>query len=524
MGLFDIVQPRVAELGKIKIGGKKAETRQSSGGGEWRAPEKYDHFVVTTLHRDEKGDLIRDEALMASMSEFAGKDGKLRQLPVAVLSDDIDEVMQASWVWYSGKRVAARSDGKTLTKFFENGNWLPTPKFAEWKPELAEAKDSGGNRLFKMHAVFNCVITAKQAHWGGVYKFRTTSQITASQLAGSLLEIKQLTGGKLRGMPLRLAIRPLQVSPNGVATTVYVVHCELVGDDLLQLQNMAMERAKVELSYASQIRSASIEYRKLIAPPGVNESERDVVEITEEFHPELAARITAEQTERISELLKTLGHTADWIKPHLPERYCCTELAQLDKSQADDVIKRLESALPKKPKAVTTVAPPAPAPAKQPEPVPTPTPAPATELKQADIPLADVHCEICSERDNRAVAHSPPACTPESIKQPNPAVPPTTLQTLAEFDGSATPAAAPSATVSAPASSTPDVRAELLGQIRQLMRSLKYTDAQVLPILKKDYDAAGWDALTAENAQKVVERLTTKLAEKKSPAAAKQKV
>lgn len=234
--------------------------------------------------------------------------------------------------------------------------------------------------------------------------------------------------------------------------------------------------------------------------------------------------ISDEQTARVSELLPELGKTLDSIKANFPATYGCTELHQLSPDQAKDLIKRLESSLPKKPKASAAVAlakAETPAPIVAPAAPPPAPPAPTADLKQTDIPLADVHCEICSERDNRAVVHSPPACTPESIKQPNPAVPPTTLQTLAEFDGSATPAAAPSASTSA--SSTPDVRAELLGQIRQLMRSLKYTDAQVLPILKKDYDAAGWDDLTAENAQKVVDRLATKLAEKKSPAA-KQKV
>ena len=51
MALFDIVTPRQVEMGKIKIGGLEEKVRTSQSGNKWRAPLKYDHFVVTTLHR-----------------------------------------------------------------------------------------------------------------------------------------------------------------------------------------------------------------------------------------------------------------------------------------------------------------------------------------------------------------------------------------------------------------------------------------------------------------------------------------
>ena len=48
-----------------------------------------------------------------------------------------------------------------------------------------------------------------------VYKFRTTSRISASQLVGSLVQLQQLTGGVLRGLPLQLVVRPIRVTPDG---------------------------------------------------------------------------------------------------------------------------------------------------------------------------------------------------------------------------------------------------------------------------------------------------------------------
>lgn len=305
MGLFDVVKPQVCEIGKIKIGGKGDE-RKSQSGGTYRMPAKYDHFVITSLNRNQAGDFIRDDELMKSLvaDGWGDPDGKLRRIPISLLSNDIEDVMQAAWVWYEGKKVAARSDGVTLTKFFNGKEWLKVPEEVEWKPEYAELRDSKGSPRFKLHTIFNCVISVRQAHWGGVYKFRSTSRITASQLAGSLLEIKQLTCGVLRGMPLRLVMRPMQVAPEGKPTTVYVLHTELIGDDLIAIQDMALNRAKVELANAKSMNLAQLEYRKLVRSPGV-EDEQEAAEIADEFHPESQPYVAGETVTADGEVVAT---------------------------------------------------------------------------------------------------------------------------------------------------------------------------------------------------------------------------
>jgi hypothetical protein len=289
MALSDIIQARVPELGKIKIGGL-GEERPTRAGGKFRLPRKDDHFTITTLYREDngKGNLIPDRALMEQLAAdgYADDDGKLRQLPIAVLSNDLEEIIQATYCWYVGKRCAARSDGVKLTKFYDGKNWLPKPIETDWKPEFLEKKDDRGNRYLKLHATLSCVISAKTGHWGGVYKMRTTSTISASQLLGSLVELKRLTNGILRGLPLRLVLRPMQVAPDGKVTTVYVVHCELVGTDLQALQNLAAQRAAFELKHAKQVALAQIEYKRLIKNPGEAESIIEAAEIAEEFHPE----------------------------------------------------------------------------------------------------------------------------------------------------------------------------------------------------------------------------------------------
>lgn len=291
MGLFDLVTaPRVAELGKIKIGGKDEKVRQSQGGGTWRAPKKLDHFIITGLNRTAAGDLAPDTELMAALvaRKFGDEDGKLRRLPIMVCSNDIEDIIQARYVWYAGRKVAARSDGKTVVWFGDpkTFKFLPEPREEPWREEYADLVNPKGVKIFKLHSVFNCMIAANVARWGGVYKFRTTSWYTANQLVGSLMHIHQLTGGVLRGLPMQLVIRPMTVEPEGKPTKIYVVHCELAGADLLSIRNSALELARSEAENSRQLRAAQIEYKRLLSPPGDNETEIEASEVVAEFHPE----------------------------------------------------------------------------------------------------------------------------------------------------------------------------------------------------------------------------------------------
>lgn len=316
--LSDILKPRVCELGKIKIG-EKGKEHTTQKGGSYRAPVKLNHFKITTMQKDNSGDYIPDVALMDSLSQYADPDGKLRQLPVAVLSNDIEEIMQVSYLAYQGKRLAARSDGKTLVRFFDSqsNKWLNPPEERAWVPDWAEREDDKGNKLFKLHTTLNVVIAAPQARWGGVYKFRSTSQITAEQLYSSLKHLQSLTGGFLRGLPLFMVLRPVQVSPKGKTTTVHVVHMELRGPDLQAIQQQAVERARLELENRRHLEVARLEYKAMLAAP-LGEDEEG--EIGAEFHPEQVADATASSREEspvVDPLAAQLGIVEEPQQPEL---------------------------------------------------------------------------------------------------------------------------------------------------------------------------------------------------------------
>lgn len=287
MALADLLDLRYVEIGKIKIGGKAKEARESRSGGSWRPPEKYDHFIITTLFRDETDNLIHDVAIMDSLKDYADKkDGKLRSIPVMFGSNDIEEVLQTSYTWYIGKTCGARTDGKTLTFYSDpkTGQRLAEPIIGAWSPDwltVADPTSRAPKKMFKRFTNLNCMIASPAARFGGYYRFRTTSEISSRQLYGTLThfvgtaETRGLSHGVLRGLPFRLVVRPMAVSPDGKPTTVHVVHVEYMHGDLKALQAAAAEQRMLELNAVEQTLQTQVKYRELLAHVAANDEPDD---------------------------------------------------------------------------------------------------------------------------------------------------------------------------------------------------------------------------------------------------------
>jgi len=87
-------------------------------------------------------------------------------------------------------------------------------------------------------------------------------------------------------MPLMLVVRPMQVAPEGKATTIYVVHVELRGAEMKAIQEQALVQMRYAVEFRGEMESAKAQYRKMLAAPGENESEAETIDVTGEFHPE----------------------------------------------------------------------------------------------------------------------------------------------------------------------------------------------------------------------------------------------
>lgn len=313
--MLKTIHPRLCELGKIKIGGL-GEWTTSKNGKKFRPPRKDDHFTITTMMRNAEGDLLPDDELMKKLEAQFGS--PLRTLPIILLSDDIDEVLAAQYARYDGKTCIATCDGETC----------------KWNFDKAGVEIPGGHpmpcngehetRGWKLHTNLSCVIACGQARLGGVYRFRTTSQITTEQLYGGLAHISTLTGGVLQGIPLHLVVRPMQVAPGGNPTKIYVVHIEIHATDYGDVQRKALESAQMRRDTARSIKAAQTEYRALLAAPtpGDDEDPEEQAAVGQEFHPiedavedEKPAAAVAAMKAKVAEATKVPDPptTAEWL-------------------------------------------------------------------------------------------------------------------------------------------------------------------------------------------------------------------
>lgn len=275
------IKPVLAEAGKIKIGGLGPEVT-SRKGNKFRPPVKYDQFLITTTQRNKDGDLIPDERLMKKLRN--GHD-KLRQIPIMLHSDDIEEVFPTCYAAYRGQQLFCRGDGEKATRWvFRDGKRTgDTQKMACPCPLLDQKK-------CKPHGTLNCMIRAdKLAVAGAVHKWRTTSWNSIRRMLASLQQIKMLFG-TLRGVPLRLKLDRIRVQPKEAAPkTVYCAYVECAAEDFASVQRRVLEEARMTAETRALMAGTPPPegYSNVIdVPASSKETPEEQSRVAQEFHPE----------------------------------------------------------------------------------------------------------------------------------------------------------------------------------------------------------------------------------------------
>lgn len=265
---------RLAEVGKIKIGGK-GEERPTKAGGTFRLPVKFDHFVVTGLERTDKGkgDFVADPEVM----EIIGQGAK--ELDVLLLHDDPDMNLQSKLSLYFKAMQWCVGNGEEGYRRNKNEH---AKGIEQWDKMLCPCQEKTGENPRCKSTFVLSVMLPQAPKIGGVYKFRSTSEISLINLKSSMEFISTITGGILGGIPLKLVLQPQTVTPKGIVTKVYVANLEFRGDilELLETATKTGQRRAVGFQQTRKLR-AQID-RLLLAPPE-NETDED---ITDEFYPE----------------------------------------------------------------------------------------------------------------------------------------------------------------------------------------------------------------------------------------------
>jgi len=242
---------RLNEAGKIKIGGKGKEVRKSKGGGEYRLPEKWDHFKITTTERDDAGDYVVDEELMDIIGLEPGNivngDGKLTGIPIRLLFDDVERNFPTKLVSYIFGKLNCTGNGKESFKAISN---FETP--CKCPCSRIEPGYDGDDKC-KPFGTFTCIIDGVDL-FGKVHTLRTTSANSINGILGGMNLVKTVTKGRLAGVPLVLVLtsKTTTIPGTGTKTTIQVVSICYNGS-LVDLRQDAIELYQDEQKYITDI-------------------------------------------------------------------------------------------------------------------------------------------------------------------------------------------------------------------------------------------------------------------------------
>ena len=275
------IPAQLNEAGKIKIG-KKGAMITSSGGKEFRPPEKLDHFQLVTTEKNEEGDYVVDVALENRIKEagtgLVNEAGNLIGIPIRLLYNDTDLNFPTRLASYVSGKLSCTGDGETATKRiddFTKTHPCPCPRFEQGYDGKDKCKPMG---------TLNCIID-EAGLFGQAHKFRTTSMNSVKGILGGIELIRTATNGRIAGLPLMLTMNAKSTqTPQGHNTIVYVVSVCYRGS-MSDLRNEVLQLMSEEHQYMIGMDKLEAEARKALPQKTVTTDAEDL-EVVEEFYPD----------------------------------------------------------------------------------------------------------------------------------------------------------------------------------------------------------------------------------------------
>ena len=215
--MIKTLQPKLAEIGKIKIGGH-GEKRKGKN-GDFRLPVKFNHFVVTTLEKDNNDNFKQNKTIMDKL----GKEPT--EIDIILCYDNIELNFLSSLSFYSGRKCACRGDGEKAIRQFKTGKKdkkgfdITEPKQIDCNPNTCEYLI---DHKCKPNGLLSVMLPSAN-YIGGVYKWRTTSWNSVQNILSALTVISTKTGGKLAGIPLTLQFAKKWTADHGNVPTVNII-------------------------------------------------------------------------------------------------------------------------------------------------------------------------------------------------------------------------------------------------------------------------------------------------------------
>jgi len=260
--------PRLAEVGKIKIGEKSKKMVRGH-----LLPKKWDHFKIATLLKDDAGRLEMD----GEMNEIIGE--KCTSLDICLCYDDLAMNMSSSYSWFAQSKLVCMGNGQMAMRRKEDGSEEEITCNPKECVQYKEKKCNPYGRL--------SVILASANRIGGVYVLRTKGWNSIRNVLSSMAFIRKESGGVLAGLPLRMRLLPMTVAPRDLAYNVkiYAVNIEYPGT-LSELKQSGVEEMERRLKLGINMKQTEERYRESVKERMKEEAEDEAKDIAEEFAPE----------------------------------------------------------------------------------------------------------------------------------------------------------------------------------------------------------------------------------------------
>ena len=242
------LNPRLAEIGKIKIGGKSPEKKQSKKGNEYQLPVRFNHFVVTTTEKGTDNNFLINHDIMKKLEK------EPKEISIRLPFDSIDMNFFTQYAYYQGNKCLCSGDGENATRIHDSDKKEPTSKHIPCDPKTCEFMKLA---KCKVSGILSCFLSCSM-EIGGVYRFRTHSWNTVSNILASLEYFSEQTNGILQGLPLKLKIIKKATQDHGNVRTVTIV---LDGIEFMEMRKLATSEYKDRMELGINMKQIEIKAR-----------------------------------------------------------------------------------------------------------------------------------------------------------------------------------------------------------------------------------------------------------------------
>lgn len=314
------INPKVAEIGKIKIG-RHSEKKTGTG---YHLPQRLDHFIIVSTEKDKaKINFLLDEQVMEALGEAP------KEIPIILPFDDVDMNFQTSYALYAGRQCLCRGDGEEATRtFLKDGKpgsftLLDTEDSGDTvqkndrrkiicDPETCPHMRDGAKQACKPNGRL-CAIIPSSKRLNGYYFFRTTSWNSIAFITKALDDMKEQSGGILKGIPMKLFFFKKNTDSHG---NVPVVSIDWDFDDMEKFRGAVIQERQFRLKYDLDIKQLENKAKA----SGILEDRDDPAEIEQEFyqqnteeHQEQKKKIATSATARADSVLDSVSEAEDAI-------------------------------------------------------------------------------------------------------------------------------------------------------------------------------------------------------------------